>query len=88
MTQGPKRITLEEASRLYPDEWIIFAEPKIDSSTTEFVDGVVFFHGKDQDEAFEKAEEISGSMAIRFTGEPRYRNVTFESLDAVHKSAA
>lgn len=89
MADEKKRITFEEAKALYTDEWVVFIEPRIDETNTTFIDGVVHFHSKDQDEAFQKAEEATGPIAIRYTGEPRYRNVTFEPLpDAVHKPAA
>ena len=86
MSVPSTRITVEEATRLHPGEWLIFSDPSLDGERV--IDGVLFFHSKDQDLAFEKAEEIAGRIAIRYAGEPRHRNVTFESLDAVHNPAA
>lgn len=84
-TSGETRITLEEARRLYPDEWIVFVEPRIDPAVTEFIDGVVYFHGKDADEAFEKCSQVNGETALEFTGELNYRKVTL-STDAEGES--
>jgi len=81
MTQGSKRITFEEAAALYPDEWIVFTDPRIDAENTEFVDGVVFFHGRDRDEALDRCAEVEGDTALEFTGKPRYRKVSL-STDA------
>jgi hypothetical protein len=85
MTETQPRITLDDAVRLYPDEWIVFVEPRIDAATTEFIDGVVYFHSNDPDLAFEKCGEVAGLTAIEFTGELKYRKVTL-STDAAGKS--
>lgn len=88
MTDGQERITLERARVQYPDQWVVFAEPRTDEVDTSFIDGVVYFHSADQDAAFRKAEDVAGGVAILYTGEPKHRNVTFEPLDAIHKPAA
>jgi hypothetical protein len=73
MAYQKKRITFEDATKLYPDEWVLFIEPRIDQTTTTFIDGVAHFHSKDQEQTFLKAKEASGPIAIRFTAEVRYR---------------
>ena len=81
MADDKKRITFEEAKALYPDEWVVFIEPRIDMTNTSFVDGVVFHHGRDRDVALDKCGEVDGDTALEFTGAPRYRRVTL-STDA------
>lgn len=88
MIDKKKRITFKEAEALYPDEWVVFSEPREREEDTAFIDGVVYFHSRDQELAFTKAEEIAGPAAIFYMGEPKYKNVTFEPLDAVDKPAA
>ena len=75
---------------LYPDEWVVFIEPRIDASNTSFVGGVVDVHSRDQDVAFQRVEEVAGAggIATFHTGEPKYRSVTFEPLDADPAPAA
>lgn len=86
MTQGPKRITFEEAKKLYPDEWVVFTEQRIDMTNTTYIDGVVYFHGKDHEEALEKMAEIEGDAGIDFTGERSYEK-TLQREDAKDPSA-
>lgn len=88
MAVDKKRITIEEATKLYPDEWVVFSEPRENQEDTTFIDGVVFFHDRDLDLVLSKAEEITGPVELVYTGEPKYRNVTFGPLDAIHKPAA
>lgn len=84
MADDKKRLTFEEAKTLYPDEWVVFIEPQIDMANTTFIDGVVYFHGKDRDLALDKCGEVDGLTAVEFTGTPRYRRVTL-STDAEGK---
>lgn len=56
-------------------------------SNTEFIDGVVYYHGKDRDTALDRSGEVEGAAAVLFTGTPRYRKVTL-STDAEAKSGA
>ena len=69
------RITFEEAKRLYPDEWIVFSDIRINEARTDFIDGVAYFHGKDHDEALDKSAEIDGDAAVDFTGTRRYERI-------------
>jgi hypothetical protein len=87
MADDDKRVTIEEATKLYPDEWIVFIKPRIDTTNTELIDGVVYHHGKDRDVALDTSREIDGDAAVYFTGKPRYRTVTL-STDAECKSGS
>lgn len=87
MADDKKRVTIDEATKLYPDEWVVFIEPRIDTSNTEFIDGVVYHHCKDRDAALDVSGEIDGDAAVYFTGKPRYRTVTL-STDAEDKSGS
>lgn len=84
MADEKKRITFEEAKMLYPDEWVVFTEPRIDMENTTFIDGVVYFHGRGRDEALDRSSEVEGDAAIQFTGSPKYRTVTV-TTDAANK---
>ena len=75
MANEKKRITFEEAKELYPNEWIVFSEPRINMENTTFIDGVVYFHGKDHDEALERSAEIEGDAAVDFTGTRHYERI-------------
>lgn len=70
-----KRISFEEAKRLYPDEWIVFSDIRINEARTDFIDGVVYFHGKDHDEALDKSAEIDGDAVVDFTGTRHYERI-------------
>lgn len=84
MTQGPKRITFEEAQALHPDEWVVFSETRVDEHQ-ELIDGVLYFHSKDHDQALEKMAEIDGDATIDFTGTRHYERI-IKSPDAMVKS--
>ncbi|MBI4863711.1 MAG: hypothetical protein HY815_26140 [Candidatus Riflebacteria bacterium] len=75
MAETKRRITFEEAKLLYPDEWVVFSEPRMNLEITTFIDGVVYFHGKDHDEALEKSAEIDGDAAVDFTGTRHYERI-------------
>ena len=86
MADAKKRITFEEAKALYPDEWVVFTEQRLDMTNTTFIDGVVYFHGKDHEEALEKMAQIEGDAGIDFTGERSYEK-TLRREDAKDQSA-
>jgi hypothetical protein len=83
-----KRLTLQDARRLYPNEWVVFVDPKIDEETTSFVDGVVLFHCKDQEEAYRRSASLKGARAKFFTGSIPYRGVVLQTSDEIDKKAA
>lgn len=86
MSDSTKRITFEAAQILYPDEWIVFSEPRIDMENTTFIDGAVYFHGKDHDEALDRSAEIEGDASIDFTGTRHYERI-IRHENAKNKSA-
>jgi hypothetical protein len=65
---GSLRISRAEAEKLYPNEWIVFSDPS-ESEDGTFKDGVVFFHGKDQAEAYKMSSKVKGDRATYYTGE-------------------
>jgi hypothetical protein len=83
-----KRITLEEAEKLYPNEWVVFCDVKIDETVTAFIDGVVYWHGTDQQEAYRKSAEIKGPAADFFMGSIPYKRVTLMVDNEVVEKAA
>jgi hypothetical protein len=80
-----KRITLKEAEKLYPDEWVVFCDAKIDEKVTTFIDGVVYWHGPDQKEAYTKSAEIQGDTAVFYMGSIPCRKVTL-MVDVDHEA--
>lgn len=75
MTESKQRITFEEAIALYPDEWVVFSSPRMNPENTTFIDGILYFHGKDHDEALDKSAEIDGDAAVDFTGTRHYERI-------------
>ena len=84
-----RRMTFEEAVTLYPDQWVVFAEPRLDAATGRFLDGIVFGHHHDEEKAFRTAKKLrtAGGGGIFYTGDPNYRKVTIK-LDERSKAAA
>lgn len=76
MSASSSKLTVEEAMHLHPDEWLVFSNFSLDGE--RLVDGVLSFHSRDQEQAFQAAEDIQGSVAIRYAGELRCRNLPFE----------
>ena len=87
MPKQKDRITLEQARKLYPDEWVLFSDASIDPANTAFTDGLVYFHDRDPQKVHEKARELKTGGAIFFTGTHRYRRVTLK-VDEIRKAAA
>jgi hypothetical protein len=87
MADDKKRVTFDEAKALYPDEWVVFIEPRIDENQ-DLIDGVVYFHGKDHDEALDRSAEIEGDASIDFTGTRHYEKIMWHAeKDAQDKPA-
>lgn len=88
MAKTKSRLTLKEAEELYPNEWVIFVEPRLDKSTSTFKDGILHWHGTSQAEAYRRSASLKGDRAKFFTGSIPYRAVTLEETDAVGKKVA
>lgn len=87
MADGKTRISLAEAKRLHPDEWVVLANPRFDQDD-QLIDGELIFHSPDGDLASRASGQFDGDCAMDFTGTPRYRSVTLHGKDAVNKPAA
>ena len=61
-----KRMTVEEMSKKYPNEWLFITEPKTQENTTHLVSGIVQVHSKSRDAVYEASRKIQGAAAIRF----------------------
>ena len=68
---GDQRITRKMAEKLYPNEWVVFADPSENGDGT-FKDGIVFFHGTNQAEAYKMSSKVKGDRATYYTGEIPY----------------
>ncbi len=64
-----KRMTVEEMSKKYPNEWLFITEPKTQENTTHLVSGIVQVHSKSRDAVYEASRKFKGDAAIRFTGD-------------------
>lgn len=88
MPRAKKRITYAAAEKLYPNEWVVFCEPRIDQQTDKLIDGVVYFHGADQREAFRRSGGIEGRASIYYMGSIPYRAVRLSDDHASRKKVA
>ena len=64
-----ERMTVEEMSKKYPNEWLFIIEPKTRENTTHLVSGIVQVHSKSRDDVYEASRKFKGDAAIRFTGD-------------------
>ncbi len=84
--RSKSRLTYRQARKLFPDEWVVFTDTKIDLKAGAFVDGTVYWHGQDPRESFAKASELPGPSARFFTGTLPYRRVTLQQDNALRRS--
>jgi hypothetical protein len=85
MADGATRITLAEAKKLHPDEWVVLGDPRIDEND-DIIDGILVFHSTDGDLATSKWGEYDGDAALEYFGPVRYRRVTLHGQNAVDKA--
>ncbi len=64
-----ERMTVEEMSKKYPNEWLFIIEPEIHEGTTHVVSGIVQVHSKSRDDVYEASMKFKGDAAIRWTGD-------------------
>ncbi len=64
-----ERMTVEEMSKKYPNEWLFIIEPKTRENTTHLVSGIVQVHSKSRDDVFEASRKFKADAAIRWTGD-------------------
>ncbi len=63
-------MTRDEIFRRFKSEWVLLGDPRTDESL-EVLGGTVLFHGKDRDEVYQKAVELTPvprRIAVLFTG--------------------
>ena len=65
-------LTLEEITKLYPDEWILLGLSQVTSVPN--LSGIVLFHGKDYLELCYKGSEIAANILTKtfYTGEQNH----------------
>ena len=66
-----KRMTVEEMSKKYPNEWLFIIEPITRENTTHLVSGIVQVHSRSRDDVHKASKKFKGDAAIRFTGEDK-----------------
>lgn len=64
-----ERMTVEEMSKKYPNEWLFIIEPKTRMNTTHLVSGIIQVHSKSRADVYEASRKFKGDAAIRFTGD-------------------
>ena len=75
-----ERMTVEEMSKKYPNEWLFIIEPKTRENTTHLVSGIVQVHSESRDDVYEASRKFKGDAAIRFTGDyttPRHKMTSY-----------
>ena len=68
-----ERMTVEEMSKKYPNEWLFIIQPKTHENTTHLVSGIVQVHSKSRDDVYEASRKFKGDAAIRWTGDDTSR---------------
>lgn len=64
-----ERMTVEEMSKKYPNEWLFIIEPITRENTTNLVSGIVKIHSKSRDDVYDASKKFKGDAAIRYTGD-------------------
>ncbi len=64
-----ERMTVEEMSKKYPNEWLFIIDPETRENTTHLVSGIVQIHSKSRDDVHKASREFKGDAAIKFTGD-------------------
>ena len=64
-----ERMTVEEMSKKYPNEWLFIIQPKTRKNTTHLMSGIVQVHSKSRDDVYEASRKFKGDAAIKFTGD-------------------
>ena len=64
-----EKMTVEEMSKKYPNEWLFIIEPNTRKNTTHLVSGIVQVHSKSRDDVYEASRKFKGDAAIRWTGD-------------------
>ncbi len=64
-----ERMTVEEMTKKYPNEWLFIIEPETRPNTTHLVSGIVQVHSKSRDDVYEASMKFKGDAAIRWTGD-------------------
>ena len=64
-----EKMTVEEMSKKYPNEWLFIIEPNTRKNTTHLVSGIVQVHSKSRDDVYEASRKFKCDAAIRWTGD-------------------
>ena len=64
-----ERMTVEEMSKKYPNEWLFIIEPNTRENTTHLVSGIVQVHSKSRYDVSEASRKFKEDAAIRWTGD-------------------
>lgn len=64
-----KRMTLEDMTQKYPDEWLFIVDCE-HSASTELISGIVAVHSPSREVINKASAKYKGGAAIRYTGKP------------------
>lgn len=70
-----QRLDIEDIKKLYPDEWVLLDNPKMNESEISPVSGVVLYHSADKKEVcYLGREKKSGydTFTLIYTGKSKY----------------
>ena len=64
-----ERMTAEEMSKRYPNQWLFIIQPKTRKNVTHLVSAVVQVHSKSRDDVYETSRKFKADAAISWTGD-------------------
>ena len=64
-----ERLTLDEMTDQYPDQWLFIVDPEINSETSELISGIVTARSDLRDDIYRELSTLKGGAIIRYTGE-------------------
>jgi hypothetical protein len=79
------RLTWDEIKSRYPDEWVVLVEYTHDDNE-DIHAGVVYDHGPQRDQVYDRCQQVPSPFAVRYTGEIRGGLIGFYADDVDAKS--
>ncbi len=64
-----ERLTLDEMTDQYPDQWLFIVDPEINNETSELISGIVTARSDLRDNVYSELSTLKGGAVIRYTGE-------------------
>jgi len=64
-----ERLTLDEITDQYPDQWLFIVDPEINNETSELISGIVTARSDLRDNVYSELRTLKGGAVICYTGE-------------------